>query len=275
MLRFASASYLDRRTVLQGLAVACCLPASMGAGAQTKVITPVLSRNGAVDDFMPDEQDWAGMGYKRIEAGSIKPKTDTQQGAAHRPIVGASRPRSEAPANLSSGSAAIAQPPLAYRRTAGQVGVPAWILYGVALQESVLKFGRLALPYPWTLCVRGQGQRFASYDQTLTALQRHLSQGVTNVDCGAMQVNWHWHKGRLRSLERALDPYSNLAVGAQILTEHQQAQGNWFRTVAMYHAGSINAGNRDRATRYALNVVKHLQRRGVDTRQWFGGVGHA
>ena len=55
--------------------------------------------------------------------------------------------------------------------------------------------------------------------ETLAALKGYVGRGVTNVDCGAMQVNWRWHADRLGSIERALDPYPNLSVGAQILRE--------------------------------------------------------
>ncbi|MFC7410332.1 transglycosylase SLT domain-containing protein [Hydrogenophaga atypica] len=262
---------LDRRCVIQGLAVACCLPQSFGSWAQTKVIQPTLTGQDMVRDLMPQGQEWSGLGYKRVEAANNTPTVS----ALTQPVPTSTQtPRANVPQAARGNATPISQPPLAYRRTADAIGVPAWILYGVALQESVLKFGRLALPYPWTLCVRGQGQRFASYEQALSALKRHLSQGITNVDCGAMQVNWHWHKQRLVSLERALDPYPNLAIGAQILAEHFSAHRNWFRAVALYHAGSINPANRARATGYAQNVVRHLQRQGVDTRRWFDGVTH-
>lgn len=156
-------------------------------------------------------------------------------------------------------------PPRAYVRTGERFGIPPWLLYGVALQESQLKFGNRALPYPWTLCVRGQGQRFASYKDTLAALKRHVNAHITNVDCGAMQVNWHWHHDKLLSFERALDPYPNLAVGAQILRGHFDARGDWHQAIALYHTGSNGtAEQRRRGRRYAESTLKRLARLGVD-----------
>lgn len=134
------------------------------------------------------------------------------------------------------------------------MGVPPLILYGVALQESKMKFGAHALPYPWTLCVRGQSKRYGSYQEVVLALKHYVTSGITNVDCGAMQVNWRWHKERLRSYRQALDPYPNLFVGAQILVEQYKATGDWFTAVGRYH----NQVDLPRARRYATQVFSRI-----------------
>ncbi len=157
------------------------------------------------------------------------------------------------------------KPPTAYQLTAQRSGVPAWLLFAVALQESQLAFGRETLPWPWTLCVRGRGERHGSYEQTLERLKRYVRGGITNVDCGAMQVNWHWHQDKLRSFELALDPYPNLAVGADILRSHYADSGNWFEAVGLYHTGLLaEPAQRDRAARYASGVFSRLRRLGAD-----------
>ena len=156
------------------------------------------------------------------------------------------------------------QPPRAYVRTGERYKVDPWLLYGVALQESQLKFGNRTLPYPWTLCVRGRGMRFGNYQETLTALKRFVGERVTNVDCGAMQVNWRWHADRLGSFERALDPYPNLSVGAQILRGHYDVRGDWRRAIALYHTGSdATVETRQRGERYAAQTLARLERLGV------------
>lgn len=156
------------------------------------------------------------------------------------------------------------QPPRAYARIGQQFGVNPWLLYGVALQESQLKFGERTLPYPWTLCVRGRGLRFGGYETTLQALRGYVGRQVTNVDCGAMQVNWHWHGDKLGSFERALDPYPNLAVGARILRGHYDARGSWRKAIALYHTGSdTTAETRERGNRYATQTLARLERMGA------------
>lgn len=133
-------------------------------------------------------------------------------------------------------------------------GVPPQILYGVALQESMLLFGTSALPHPWTLGVRGVPMRFTTYGAAVQHLASCVRQGTLNVDCGSMQVNWFYFSDRLRSFSNALDPYPNIAVGAQILREHYERTRDWFQAVGRYH----HQRDAQRATRYATSVFTRL-----------------
>ena len=166
-------------------------------------------------------------------------------------------------------------PPKAYDVTGQKFNIDPWLIYGVALQESILKFGDHALPYPWTLCVAGASKRYGSYEATLSALRSYVqARGIRNIDCGAMQVNWRWHSDKLQSLERALDPYPNLAVGAQILRGHFERQGSWVRAVALYHTGSDkDSATIARGRRYSRGVFARLARMGLDTRQLLASKG--
>jgi soluble lytic murein transglycosylase-like protein len=144
--------------------------------------------------------------------------------------------------------------PPAYRAISHQFGIPALIVYGVALQESKLLFGDSALPYPWTLCVRGEARRFSSYEQAVGNLIATVRSGITNVDCGLMQVNWRWNYMRLQNAWFALDPYRNLAVAAGLLKEHLAVTGEWFEAVGRYHHPSDPV----RARAYATSVFARL-----------------
>lgn len=156
------------------------------------------------------------------------------------------------------------EPPTAYVVTAEHAGVPAWVLYGVALQESKLKLGDATVPYPWTLGVRGRGERYGSFHAAKAALERHLQAGVRNIDCGAMQINWHWHSDKLAHPARALHPYANLAIGAAILQRHFMATGSWDEAVGLYHTGSVRtADQRGRSVRYRASVARGLNALGV------------
>jgi hypothetical protein len=160
------------------------------------------------------------------------------------------------------------RPPTAYVLTGQRLGVPAWVLFGVALQESQLLFGHEALPWPWTLDVDGRAERHGSCAAARAALAGYLRAGVTNVDCGAMQVNWRAHSALLESPARALDPYLNLAAGAAILRDGFAATGSWPRAVGLYHTGSFTgSGRRWRAVRYVAGVSRRLSRHGLTLAQ--------
>jgi hypothetical protein len=146
--------------------------------------------------------------------------------------------------------------PPGYAAMGRRHGVPPLLLYGVALQESKVLFGEQALPHPWTLCVRGEPMRFETHAAAAQHLRSCVLRGVTNVDCGCMQVNWYYHQRRLQTFTRALDPYPNIAVGAQILREHFDATGDWFKAVGRYHHPTDAA----RAQAYASSVFARLPR---------------
>jgi soluble lytic murein transglycosylase-like protein len=151
--------------------------------------------------------------------------------------------------------------PPGYQAVGRRAGVPPLLLYAIALQESRLRFGPQALPYPWTLCVAGEPRRFDRHAQAVEALRRSVAQGIRNVDCGCMQVNWHWHADKLGSFERALEPYANLRVGATILRELYLgvAGGSWYAAAGQYHTGPIRRPDQAlRAQRYAAAVFAHI-----------------
>jgi hypothetical protein len=162
----------------------------------------------------------------------------------------------------------LSRPPTAYVLTAARSGVPAWVLFGVALQESQLLFGGESLPWPWTLDVAGRAERHQGYGSARDALAAYLRAGITNVDCGPMQVNWRAHGALLGSPARALDPYFNLAAGASILKRGYAATGSWPQAVGLYHTGSFASdARRARAVQYVAGVSRRLSHHGLTLAQ--------
>ena len=153
--------------------------------------------------------------------------------------------------------------PAGYRTVAAEQGVPASLLYAVALAESgtVVDARRHRRPWPWTLNVSGQGRFFPSRQAASQALEAELTAGRESVDIGLMQINWRYHKARLASPTRALDPYHNLRVAAEILRDCYRRRGDWWDAVGCYHAPS----NARRAARYQQGVLGHWQRVAAST----------
>lgn len=145
--------------------------------------------------------------------------------------------------------------PPGYLHVARIKRIPAKVLYAVALQESKMRFGNIALPYPWTLNIQGAPKRFDTYRAAFVVLVDCLRMGVLLVDIGLFQICWFYHRSRLRSPARALDPYFNMEVAAQLLQDHFKKSGSWFRAVANYHNADPVIGYP-----YADSVFRHLAR---------------
>ena len=158
----------------------------------------------------------------------------------------------------SSSAHAASAVPAGYRQVAAEYAIPAQIFYAVALTESGRQVAgsKGAHPWPWTLNIRGEAQFFDGRSAAEAALQRALVKGEDEIDVGLMQVNWRYHQGRLGSAQGALDPYRNLRVGAQILSECHRARPDWWDAVGCYHAPA----DPERAARYQARVRQHWHR---------------
>ena len=166
-----------------------------------------------------------------------------------------------APASFAATLRATAIPP-GYAAVAREFRIPPAVLYGVALQESVMLFGeprrRVPLPWPWTLNIAGTPARLPTRAAAEQRLRAALHAGIDSVDIGPMGINWRYHKHRLLSVERSLDPYWNLRVGAGLLAGHFADCANWTEAVGRYHSPA----NKARAATYSALVFERLRRLG-------------
>lgn len=148
-------------------------------------------------------------------------------------------------------------PPPAYQQAAQRAGIPAAVLFAIALQESGLHLRGRLLPWPWTLNIAGGAQRFATRQAAclglLEALARH---NAKRVDVGLGQLNLGYHGQRFSHACDALDPYRNLAVSAALLRDHHRATGNWVLAAGRYHRPAGGAP----AARYRARFARQLER---------------
>jgi hypothetical protein len=158
------------------------------------------------------------------------------------------------------GTEAAVAVPWGYQRVAEAEGVPATLLYALALAESgtPVPSQGTTRPWPWTLNVDGAGRYYRTREAAAAALERALAGGAANVDIGLMQVSWRYHAPRLGSPAAALDPDHNLAVAARIFRACFEARGDWWAAVGCYHAPN----DRTRAERYRARVRAHWERLG-------------
>lgn len=144
--------------------------------------------------------------------------------------------------------------PVGYKQVASEYGLPAALLYSVALTESgqsSLSEGQFR-PWPWALNIDGEGHYFSSRQLAWHALQVALKE-ASSVDVGLMQISWRYHRANLGSSWQALDPYHNLRVAAGILRGCFAEHTNWIQSAGCYHAPNDPA----RADRYGQRVKAH------------------
>ena len=147
--------------------------------------------------------------------------------------------------------------PTAYRQVAQEYGVPANLLFAIALTES----GRAStdgqvLPYPWALNLNGKAVYFTDRTAADRRLVELLDQGY-QPDIGLMQVNWRYHAPKLGEPTQAFDPWLNLRAGAIVLREAYQATGDWWQAVGRYHSRTPS-----RAKAYRARVRRWVRRLG-------------
>lgn len=138
-------------------------------------------------------------------------------------------------------------------------GVSSSQLYSIALQESGMVWRDQSFrPWPWTLTVnkgnirvKPGSYRYASKADAANALTQMLSQGVTNIDVGLMQVNLYWHGHRVSDKQLLLEPSVNLMVAASILKE-VNTLNDLTTVIGRYHSFNSRLGSA-----YA-NKVKRL-----------------
>lgn len=147
--------------------------------------------------------------------------------------------------------------PPAYQWAAERAGVPAAVLYAVALQESGLPVNGRLVPWPWTLNLAGAPRRFATRQAACAALRNALDQlPPTRIDAGLGQLNLGYQRHRYDDPCELLDPYRNLALAAAILREQHAPGQDWLITVGRYHRPAGGAP----AARYRQRVERHLAR---------------
>lgn len=148
-------------------------------------------------------------------------------------------------------------PPPAYQQATHGTGVPAEVLYAIALQESATLIRGILIPWPWTLNVAGKPYRFAHRAAACDALLLAIHDvGAKAVDAGLGQINMGWNGEHFAHPCEALDPYRNLAVTTALLQQHKTSDTTWLDAAGRYHrpAGGL------RADRYRKSFANHLSR---------------
>lgn len=146
--------------------------------------------------------------------------------------------------------------PPAYVRTAVTNNIPPDVFFCIGQTESGRAFNGVRKPWPWTLNIAGRGAFFNSRLEAETALNQAIVQGIRNIDIGLMQINYRVHSARVNQAADLLDPYTNMAVSADILNEYRGNQDLW-HAVGRYHSATPGLKQAYQG-RVAKCLVNHL-----------------
>lgn len=114
--------------------------------------------------------------------------------------------------------------------------VPLDVLVTIALIESGRDRGARLAPWPWAIHARGRGYWPDQRADALERAQAALDAGLTNIDLGCFQINYHWHGAQFDTLEAMLDPVTNARYAARLLRGHRDRLGSWDAAVGAYHS---------------------------------------
>jgi hypothetical protein len=139
-------------------------------------------------------------------------------------------------------------------------GVSAYDLYGIALQETKMRWGDGSVrPWPWTLVLNGpkaKSLRYGSKEETARALASFVAHGITNIDIGLMQVNWKYNGHKyVRSATDLVDPLTNVIVAAHVLRKTIKAAKTKNQGIGHYHSWTPW-----RSERYASRVGRYSEK---------------
>lgn len=148
--------------------------------------------------------------------------------------------------------------PQKYREIAIEYGVNPEVLYAIAMTESRYYLGAgISRPWPWTANVGGKAVFKSSKQELVSYLNNLLRTGYTKFDVGLMQISWRHHSQKFRNIDEAIDPDTNLRVGAAYLRSLLDRTGTYEKAVGMYHTGA--GGPLGRQERYKSLVWNSLQ----------------
>lgn len=121
-----------------------------------------------------------------------------------------------------------------------QTNVPKLLLLKVAKIESGI--GRQKTPWPWSIQVQGKSYYFKNKLAATLYIKQLLLLGIENFDVGCFQINWRWHKDKIKTPQELLNPNKNTLIAAQFLDDLKAQHQSWIKAIAYYHSSNPQKG---------------------------------
>lgn len=101
-----------------------------------------------------------------------------------------------------------------------------------------------AIPWPWTINVKGKGYYFKSKADAVKAVKRLKKAGIESIDVGCMQINLRYHPTAFKNIEEALEPKYNIRYASSFLYKDYKKTNNWQKSIGRYHNKKPSQGGR-------------------------------
>ena len=114
------------------------------------------------------------------------------------------------------------------RQQEQQYKIPAGLLAAIAKVES--GFG------PYAVNSNGKSKQFKNLQDAKFYVTGLRNQGIIDINIGALQINYAYHKTRFSNAAAILDPYQNISYAAKYLASLRKTYGSWVKAVKFYHS---------------------------------------
>ncbi len=118
------------------------------------------------------------------------------------------------------------------------MAIPRHLLGAISLAESGRwdAQNRANVAWPWTVTSGGQGRFFDTKAEAVAEVEILMTEGVSNIDVGCMQVNLYYHGSAFETVEEAFEPRTNTTYAAAYLKNMYLITGNWTDAAGYYHS---------------------------------------
>lgn len=106
--------------------------------------------------------------------------------------------------------------------------IPEGLLSAIASVESEFS--------PYAVNSNGKSKSFRNLQDAKLYVTSLRDQGIIDINIGALQINYAYHKNRFKNAAAILDPYQNVAYAAKYLASLKAKYGSWVRAVKFYHS---------------------------------------
>ena len=106
--------------------------------------------------------------------------------------------------------------------------IPAGLLTAIARVESEFS--------PYAVNSNGRSKSFRNIKEAKLYVTALRDQGIIDINIGALQINYAYHKNRFKNAVAILDPYQNIAYAAKYLASLKAKYGSWVMAVKFYHS---------------------------------------